>query len=352
MKEKKWSVFFIGIYFLLLVLIGGIVYIVDPYFHYHKPLEGMAYSVEKEAYVNDGISRNFDYNALITGTSMTLGFDTQEANELFDKEFVRLTFQGEGFRGIGESLVRAIEYNSELELVIRGVDTLWFTSADDKYTYEEYPTYLYDDVIWNDVKYLYNKDVLVEDVIPQIMRTIKGVKPYEFDDTTQGGRTDGKGVLAAYEREEKRTTGWTESEEQYFFEMLERNLDNNVFSVIEDNADVTFYLFFPPYSIVFWDQLNQGGSNRIEQAVAMERVAIEKVFQYDNVRLFSFFNNFEMVCDLHNYRDMVHYTDDVCSQILACMKNGEYEVTKENYEEYLTEIREFYCNYDYESLFE
>lgn len=353
MKEKKWALLFIIIYISLFVLIGVTVYVVDPYFHYHKPIAGMSYSVEKEAYVNDGISKNFDYNAIITGTSMTLGFKVEEANKIFEKDFVRLSFPGEGFRKINENLENAIESNPKLDFVIRSIDTLWFISDENWLGYDEYPEYLYDDNIFNDVKYLYNVDVLCEDVIPQIVRTFNHIEAWKFDDYVSIGKQKTEETARSnYEREQKGNKYWGEEEKRQAFEILEKNLNRNVLSVIEKNPNIMFYLFFPPYSILWWDANNQVGPNRIEIAIEMEKFAIEKILQYENVHLYSFFNDYEMICDLRNYTDKIHYTHNVNSKILNCMKNGKYEITKDNYKQYLTEITEFYCNYDYDALFD
>ena len=71
----------------------------------------------------------------------------------------------------------------------------------------------------------------------------------------------------------------------------------------------------------------------------------------DNIELYSFCNNFELVCDLNNYKDAGHYSEKINSQILVWMKNGDYKLTEENCENYLKEIYDFYSAYDYESIF-
>ena len=38
-------------------------------------------------------------------------------------------------------------------------------------------------------------------------------------------------------------------------------------------------------------------------------------------------------------------------QILQWMSEGKYELTEENYKDYISNITEFYCNYDYDSIF-
>ncbi len=352
MSGKKWDILFISLYVAVLLAIGGLVMIVDPYFHYHAPIEGLSYSLEKVFYINDGVSKNFEYNAIITGTSMTRDFKTAEADKLFGRDFVRLTYHGEGLKRIGDNLKVAARENGDLELVIWGVDTMWFIADENWQGYEEYPDYLLDDVVWNDVNYLYNKEILWNDVISEIVRTVKKEPADSFDDYTAEDNSLGKeAVLKNYQRPSNTEKETGQAETDNYFDMMERSLDKNVLAVIESNPDVTFYIFFPPYSICWWDSLNQAGTDVLMRRIDMEQFAIEKLLPHDNVRLFSFFNNFDLICDLNNYVDEGHYTGNISSRILMWMKEGKYELTEENYMDYIEDIRNFYSNYDYDSIF-
>ena len=68
--------------------------------------------------------------------------------------------------------------------------------------------------------------------------------------------------------------------------------------------------------------------------------------------LFSFFTEYNMICNLDNYKDILHYGEEINSQVLRWMKEGSHELTRENYEEYCSQMKAFYCNYDYDRLFE
>ena len=75
MNAKKWfRIMLIMLMGLLTATIAVTVY-VDPYFHYHAPNPGINYRLYEERYINDGIGRNFSYNAIITGTSMVQNFN-------------------------------------------------------------------------------------------------------------------------------------------------------------------------------------------------------------------------------------------------------------------------------------
>ncbi len=353
MKEKKWILFVVIGYFLVLFIIGGFMVIVDPYFHYHAPIDGIYYALDKEAYVNDGVSKHFEYDALLTGTSLTLFFRTEEMDELFDRNFVRLSFQGEGFKRINDNLRTAIASNENLDLVIRGLDPLWFIASEDFLGYSEYPDYLYDEKIWNDVNYLYNKEIIFGDAIPDLACTIRRIPAQTFDSSIPvDWETGEEVVLGNYERTQRQQKDVTEEETKQFFDTLEKNMKQNVLSTIEENPEIDFYVFFPPYSILFWDGLNQNGTPVLQRRIAMEKYVIECLLPYDNVKLFSFNNDFDLVCDLNNYIDECHYLPKVSSQILHWIKEGKYELTEDNYQEYIESITEFYTNYDYDSIYE
>lgn len=352
MDSKNWVKIVLGVYFSILCIIAALVIIVDPYFHFHAPIDGISYIMEEEVYMNDGIVRNFDYDAVITGTSTSSTFSVSLTNELFDVQAVRVSFSGEGFKQVGDNLKRAIASQPDLKTVFWGLDTIWFSTGEEWKAHDSYPEYLYDDDWINDANYVFNGDVLLYKVLPQIERTLKREPAKGFDDYKHYDEAGRENALRIYERPEKTEKEITESETEDLFYNLERNLEENVFSIIEENPDITFYTFFPPYSICWWDEYHQYGWGVVERRIEMERYAIEKLISYENVHMFSFTNNFELICDLDNYNDEVHYAQDTADKCLHWMKEGEYELTADNYETYIEEITDFMHDYDYDAIFE
>lgn len=90
----------------------------------------------------------------------------------------------------------------------------------------------------------------------------------------------------------------------------------------------------------------------MEKQFDAEQYAIELMLSYKNIHLFSFFTEFDMICDLNNYKDYAHYGEEINSQILAWMREGTHELTKGNYKDYCRQVRKFYKNYHYDRLFE
>ena len=58
-KSTKWIIAFVSIFLAILLLIGTFMIVVDPYFHYHKPIEGLGYSLENERSKNNGNVKTF-----------------------------------------------------------------------------------------------------------------------------------------------------------------------------------------------------------------------------------------------------------------------------------------------------
>ena len=163
MKSKTWITIFMFLIIISLGICGIMVCYVDPYFHYHKPYtEKFFYTLNNERSQNDGISKNFDYEGLITGTSMCENFKTSEAETLFGVKFIKVPYSGGSYKEINDNIETALESNNKLQIVIRSLDMGKIIENKDAMRYDlgEYPTYLYDNNPFNDVKYLFNKGVI------------------------------------------------------------------------------------------------------------------------------------------------------------------------------------------------
>lgn len=347
---RKWTIATLALALAGLLVFALPTIILDPLFHYHGPLAGWEYRISDERYQNDGIVKHFTYDALITGTSMTQNFKTSEFDALWGTNGIKVPFSGGGYKEIGSNLVRAIDANDDLAIVLWGLDTGNVNRDKDWSRYDSYPDYLYDDNLLNDVEYVLNKKILFEYTYSYVYAYTKGgAKTTTFDkyNNWMAGRTFGReAVLGGYTHHER-------SKEEWPFDDVARqrvreNLEQNVIPVVTKNEDITFYLFFTPYSIGYWDQLASGGG--IEKQIQAMQYATELLLPYDNVQLYDFYDEYDMICDLDNYKDVLHYHEDINSKMLVWMRNDEHRLTEENYKAHFAELLEFYNNYDYETL--
>ena len=151
----------------LLILAGGMTAVIDPFFHYHKPLKQLEYPLErgKERYLNNGIIQNFDYDAAITGTSMMQNFKTSQFDDLFGTHSVKVTLTGDTYWAIDEEIRTIFDNKSDIKYIFRCLDYNKIFDDKSDYNYDNVPTYLYDNNIWNDVQYLFNKDIFIDNTL-------------------------------------------------------------------------------------------------------------------------------------------------------------------------------------------
>lgn len=332
-----------------LLLVFAICFVFDPYFHFHKPFSFVSYRLYDERYTNDGISRHFDYDAIITGTSMAQNFKPSELDALFGTKSVKETFSGAGYQELSQNLRRALERNQNLKTVVWTMDYNAIIREKDWTQYEGYPTYLYDENPWNDVEYVYNKSIFYHGVLSNVVRTLTGQPSTSMDEYSSWDKDTGlQYIMQTYDRNhvEENMPATLGGEEQ---QIVIQNITENVVALVNEYPNTTFYIFYSPYSICYWDSLKQEGC--MERQFEAEQIATELLLDCPNVRLYNFYDKYDIICNLDYYRDKEHYSAEVNSMILQWLQSGEGLVTKDNYLDRLSKEREFYLNYDYESIY-
>ena len=347
-NPKSWFCKSLILSVTLLIITAAIVIAVDPYFHYHKPLSFLSYRIYEERYINDGISRHFDYDAVITGTSMSQNFKTSELDQLFGTHSVKEPFSGAGFKELSENLDRTLQYGQDVRLVVMSIDYSSLIQDADWERYEEYPTYLYDNNILNDTSYIWNKSIFYHGVVADLIRTLSGQPTTTMDEYSAWVRETGwEHIKGIYNRDVL-----TPVDDPAFNEedraMVEKNITQNIVDLVNRYPDTEFYFFYTPYSICHFDSLCL--TNTLDKQLEAEKLTTELLLQCPNVRLYNFFDQTQVICNLDYYNDEGHYSAEVSSMILRWMNEGTGLVTEENYEERLTTEKEFFESFDYYAL--
>ncbi len=355
MKPRTLLIGWFIIVLLLLCIIGVKVYEVDPYFHYHKPnTEEYYYTLNSQRNQNDGITKHFEYDALITGSSMTENFNTSEMDQIFQVNSIKIPYAGSTHKEINDSLTTALQSNPMLKTIVRGLDMTQFFNH--SYVMRNdlgtYPTYLYDNNIFNDVNYLFNRDVFWGRVYQMELEKDKpnfqpGITAFDDYSNWQDGCAFGKNTVCSYEIppvDQVEEIHLVESEK----EIIKINIEKNITALADQYPDVTFYYFFTPYSIEWWRRVvNEGNLPRQTEA---EQYIIELMLGHPNIKLYSFNNRTDITTDLNHYKDSLHYGEWINSLILKWLHEEEYLLTKDNYIDYLEKEYDFYGNFNYESI--
>ena len=350
-----WIVGWLVLVLALLIPVAVFVVRVDPFFHYHKPdTDTYYYKLDNQRSQNDGIIRNFDYTGMIIGSSLTENFKASEAEELFGGTFIKVPFSGSTFRETNENIVKALRCNPDLRIVIRCVEPARLINDKDLLRDDmgEYPSYLYDDNLLNDVEYVFNRDVAFDRVYAMTKENdeedfVPGITSFDRYSSWLTQYRYGKDAVFP-DGIQMEKSSWNYPFNSTYETRTRENVTQNLTAIADEYPDVTFYYFFPPYSAQFWLQTVENGT--LERLVASEKLAIEEMLQRPNIRLYSFNQLFDLTMDLNNYKDRLHYGAWVNTLILRYMQQDKCRLTQENYEQYLADELAFYGSYDYMQL--
>ncbi len=341
-QSKKWLAVFGAVTLASLVSTAALVIYVDPFFQYHKPLEDFPYVLDNQLSQNPGMAKNLDYDSVLLGSSMVVQFNTAWFEEIMGLNTVKLAYNAAHAKDQDIILKVVEEHHEDLKAVFLGIDIPNYSNGVDDVSYPVQKS-LYDDNYLNDVDYWWNKDVLLNYVVGP------WVGKEEADDFHT---IYGKYYYAEYYNEEHVLSSYVSEEkveeevpEDAFLEAAARNMNTHILPYIERNPDTEYYVFFPPYSILFWH--NARMRNNVDARMAEYRQIIEMLLPYDNVRIFFFANNEDIICDLDNYVDYTHYSREINLYMVQCFADGGEEVTEENYQEEIEKLRSLVESFDF-----
>jgi hypothetical protein len=321
---------------IILVLIGAVVYAFDPFYHYHKPWFGMKAVLNDKEYQCVGTLRHFDYDALLVGSSVMENNDNSWYNEAFGVTSIK------AIRSYGATAdlcyLMDVAYESHNpKYVFYNIDPSSLY-GEPVTTYESTgcPMYLYDKNPFNDIQYLFNKDVLFEKIPYEVASSFIGDYDENLSYNWAKWKTFGPELaLGLYFRSPEVKEMLPED---YYQDKLEANIAL-LTAQIEAHPDTQFIFFYPPYSMLWWDMSYREGES--DAIVYCEKEMTKKLLSYDNVRVFCFQNEPEVTTNLDNYMDTIHFSPDINKLMLDQIVAGEYEMTLGNYEEILDGVKSF-----------
>ncbi|HET9470617.1 MAG TPA: hypothetical protein VFO24_05895, partial [Usitatibacter sp.] len=128
---------------------------VDPFQHYRqaKRFPPRFYNAWQR-YENPGIARHYDYDRVITGSSLMECIVPKDVDRAMGGRTINLAISAETAYDAGE-LLRVALATGKPRQVIMNLDYNAFSGTPDRSGFTDpFPAYLYDDRLWNDVPYL------------------------------------------------------------------------------------------------------------------------------------------------------------------------------------------------------
>lgn len=322
-----------------LFLVALAVWVLDPFYQYHTPFFGM------DAVLNDrdnqmpGTIRNFSYDSVLVGSSVAENFDSAFLDEAYGCStlkviraagsvadllyYLEMAQERQELRNVFWCLdISALE--APTEVTLRGGDT---------------PGYLHTTSILDDLPYLYNKEILMER-IPAMMA-------YSHEGINTGGQAynwardkefSAAQAMRAYDRQSILLEA--EPEERDFSEKKGLIADNIALLTgqVEAHPEIQYRFLIPPFSMLWWDCAYVNGE--LEERLYILNQAVTALLGFENVEVYYFQNEEDIVCNLDNYMDMVHYSPEINEHMLEQMAAGRMRVTVSDWGEALQGLRE------------
>lgn len=318
-----------------LCLVAGIVIAIDPFYHYHKPLPFLKAVLTEKEYQCIGSLRNFDYDAVIAGSSVAENYN----NAWFDDRFDCTSIKAIRSYGATADLCYYLEeaFNThDIRYVFYNLDPAALKS-DTEISFESTgcPMYLYDRNPFNDTQYLFNKDVLLERIPYNIVKSLTG--DYDEGESYNWGNHKEFNldmILGLYIRHADIKPM---NDCHSYDDLLEDNI-SLIENLISSHPDTKFYIFMPPYSMMWWDNIYREGDT--DFYIYGIGKAMERLTSFDNVSFSFFMNDRDVICNIEeNYMDVVHFSPDINYYICESLLNGNSEVQPENIHDVMEDMR-------------
>ena len=334
MKEKSLQKLMI-IIIAELLLIAGIVWMFDPFYQYHAPFWGL------EAVLNDrdnqvvGTIDSFEYDSVLLGSSVSENFDSTYLDKCYDCQTLKIIRASGSIADLRYYLDRAHK-KEKIKNVFWCLDIFALNSPTQVTLYNDtVPRYLHTDIILDDIPYVWNKEILFEK-IPYMLAAAKlrkntGGDAYSW---SEGKIFGPEKAMLAYQRPETKLTPQSFENRK---PLIAENMDLLI-EEIEGHPDIDYRFILPPYSMLWWDCADRNGV--LEENFYILEQVLPILLSYENVEVYDYQNQKEVICNLDNYMDMIHYRASVNQSMLEMMQRGEGRVEEYNWKDTISQKRE------------
>ena len=333
MEQKFIRSFFIRTLILLAAVVGTVV-LFDPFYQYHKPLPGLKAVLTDKEYQCVGTLRNFDYNALIVGSSVCENYNNGWFDQGFDCRAIK-AIRSYGATADLKTLLDIAYEEHTLDYVFYNIDPSSLSAdAEPTFVSTGCPMYLYDRNHWNDYPYVLNKDVLMEKL--PYMLAYSFIGDYDEGDSYNWAQWKYFGADLATGMYARKPTIAEMQPENMNEEVLAENIAL-LTELVESHPETSFKFFFSPYSMLWWDNAYRTGERNA--VIYNEKQAVKALLAYENVEIYYYQDAREIITNLDNYMDMIHFSKDINYWVYDQIAKGEGQLTMDNYEEKLEGMR-------------
>ncbi|MCK4502573.1 MAG: hypothetical protein KAU22_06020 [Desulfuromonadales bacterium] len=337
-KYRQWARRFLLVAAGSLLLVALVNIVIDPLQQYRQA--SFYTPVYKSTrYLNPGLAKTHAYDTAILGSSMIDNCRPSYMNQVLGGTSIKLPLSGGSSHEIATTL-QVVLNRPEVKRVIIGIDLFSFKGDQQRLANGpgSLPLYLYDNNLLNDIQYLLSLDTLdhYRSLLHNKFSKKKKKYPTTYDDYKYWGNRANFGEETVWQQWQRGqfNTGCRISD--FDFVTLKNSFDYNLLSLFQKAPQVTFEIFFPPYSPLAW--VDMANKSILNDSLAFKRYIVSAVQTLDNVKVFDFQDVAEITHNLNNYKDITHYRPEINDAIIDAIAADQFRVDATTIDQHIKQL--------------
>jgi len=333
---------------ILLSLIAGFNYLVDPLQFYRKAaFYQPSFSIEQR-YQNPGLARNYSYDTIIIGSSMTENFVPSYVDKQLGVRSLKLSMSGASARE--ENLIIQAALNTgKVKNILWGLDYGSLKGAADRVRNEDtpFPYYLYDQHMYNDLPYLLSITTLQSSTT--VLREHYQKTPPEnanleyLNNWGSWSKFDRDVLVKMWQDEQENRKAGVKLYDKVdgSSAAMQASFDQNILPLIKQNSDVNFIIYYPPYSVLRYRSIYDENPELFYSELQLKRYVFAQLKDCANVKIYDFESDKSLSFNLDKYKDYSHHSQEYNEYIINSIarQDKKYLVTPQNIDLMLSDLK-------------
>ena len=327
------------------VLIAAFNFVVDPLQLFGCFQLGRHWYTPDSRLQDAGLIRSQDFDTVFMGTSLAVHFRQSEIDKQLGVNSLKLAMSGS--TSVEQRFVLAAALRRHPRLVIWQMDDWIFRDAPDIGSDVYMPADLYRMNAKGIAGYLFSLETAREslwialrglrrlDTVAHGLSAAQYLK-FQQDDLNELNAFPANIELSTTYNSAKARASFAhflkapgEIAAGYNYAAMVRNFERDAVGLIAEHPDVTFEIYFPPYSILQFVSMRDASPATLKIVYDFSAYANRRLTTLPNVRLFDFREAKEITHDLNNYADVIHHAHPIDLKLLSYLATGRYLVSRE-----------------------
>jgi len=310
-----------------------------------RPARSFAAMYSADTRMQDaGLIRSQEFDTVLMGTSLAIHYRQTDIDKALGGRSLKLSMTGSTSKEQSFVLTAALERHPKR--VIWQMDDWIFREAEDVDAESYFPADLYRRNVKGIAFYLFS-GAMARESLWILARSIPPLQPmvasltsdavFKFPiadvddinalppDLNVAALYNAKKALAAF----KRITDPVRSSylaDGYDYAAMVKAFERDAIGLIENNPDVTFEIYFPPYSILQFVAMRDAAPATLKAVYDFTAYAFPRLTKFPNVRLHDFRAVRAITHELDNYGDVIHHSPKIDLRILSDLAGRKHTV--------------------------